>query len=99
MSNLSEYIEKVKEYKKKNQNISEEELIRYVYLDLGKRFSFDLSFSFGNTKTKKRIYANSKKEEDLDKAMESNIIICKSVSYIVEYILKIQLIDNQVVAF
>lgn len=88
MSNLSEYIEKVKEYKKKNQNISEEELIRYVYLDLGKIFSFDLSFSFGNTKTKKRIYANSKKEEDLDKAMESNIIICKSVSYIVEYILK-----------
>ena len=68
MSNLSEYIEKVKEYKKKNQNISEEELIRYVYLDLGKRFSFDLSFSFGNTKTKKRIYAHSKKEEDLDKA-------------------------------
>ena len=53
MSNLSEYIEKVKEYKKKNQNISEEELIRYVYLDLGKRFSFDLSFSFGNKKKKK----------------------------------------------
>lgn len=88
MSNLSEYIEKIKEYKRQNPNITEEKLIRYVYLDLGQRFSFDLKFSFGNTKTKKSIYANSRKEEDLNEAMESNIVICKSVSYILEYILK-----------
>lgn len=88
MSNLTKYIEKVKEYKKQNRDISEEELIRYVYLDLGKRFSFDLNFSFGNTKTKKKIYANSRDMENLEDAMQSNIVICKSVSYIVEYILK-----------
>lgn len=88
MSNLLKYIEKVKEYKKQNKDISENELIRYVYLDLGKRFSFDLNFSFGNAKTKKKIYASSGEKEDLEYAMQSNIIICKSVSYIVEYILK-----------
>lgn len=88
MSNLSRYIEQIKEYKKQNPNITEEKLIRYVYLDLGQRFSFNLKFSFGNTKTKKSIYANSKIEKDLNEAMESNIVICKSVSYIVEYILK-----------
>lgn len=87
MSNLSEYIERVKEYKKQNPNISEEMLIRYVYMDLGKRFSFDLEFSFGNTKTKQSIYARGD-EDDLNEAMESNIVICKTVSYILEYILK-----------
>lgn len=88
MSNLSEYIEQIKEYKKQNPNITEEKLIRYVYLDLGQRFSFDLNFSFGNTKTRKSIYDSGKTEKDLNEAMESNIVICKSVSYIVEYILK-----------
>lgn len=88
MSNLSQYIDKIKEYKKQHPDISEEELIRYVYLDLGRRFSFDLNFSFGNTKTKKKIYDNSRNIENLENAMESNTIICTSVSYIVEYILK-----------
>lgn len=88
MSNLSEYVEKIKEYKEQNPDISEEKLIRYVYLDLGQRFSFDLNFSFGNTKTKQKIYSNSKSKEELNKVMESNIGICKSLSFILEYILK-----------
>lgn len=88
MSNLSKYIEKITEYKNQNPDISEEKLIRYVYLDLGKRFSFDLNFFYTNRKTKQRIYANSKKKEDLEEAMKSSIVICKSASYILEYILK-----------
>lgn len=88
MSNLSRYIEKIKEYENQNSDISEEKLIRYVYLDLGKRFSFDLNFFYTNRKNKQRIYAHSKNEEDLEKAMESSIVICKSVSYILEHILK-----------
>ena len=54
MSNLSKYIEKVKEYKNQNPGISEEKLIRYVYLDLGQKFSFNLKFFFTNRRTKKR---------------------------------------------
>lgn len=88
MSKLSKYVEKVKEYKKQNPNISEEKLIRYVYLDLGQRFSFDLNFAFGNTKTRQKIYARGRAEEQLNEAMESNIMICKSISYILEHILK-----------
>lgn len=38
MSNFSKYIEKVKEYKNQNPGISEEKIIRYVYLDLGQNF-------------------------------------------------------------
>lgn len=88
MSSLLKYTEKIKKYKEQNPDISEEKLIRYVYLDLGQRFSFDLNFSFGNTKTKRKIYTKSITEEELNKSMESNVIICKSLSYILEYILK-----------
>lgn len=88
MSNLTKYIDKIKEYKRQNPNISEEKLIRFVYLDLGKRFSFNLEFFFRNRKTKKQIYINSKAEKDLNEALETNKVICKTTAYLLEYILK-----------
>lgn len=97
MSNLSRYIDKIKEYKNQNPDISEEKLIRYVYWDLGKRFSFNLDFFYTNRKTKQRIYANSKSEEDLEEAMGSGIVICRSAAYLLEYILKKQGINIRTV--
>lgn len=87
MSNLSDYIEKTKKYCKEN-NFSETEIIRYVYLDLGNRFSFNQNFFAGNSKTKKSIYNRGKDEESLNEAFTSKIAICKSISYILEKILK-----------
>lgn len=87
MSNLSEYIDKVKRYVLQN-NLTETESVRYVYLDLGKRFSFNSNFSFGNSKTKKRIYDESRRDDVLEENMKDNIIICRSLSYILEKILK-----------
>lgn len=58
MSLLEKYVEKVKE---KTVNYSELEKIRYVYIDLGQKFSFDLDFSFGNTKTKIKYIMNALK--------------------------------------
>lgn len=87
MTNLEKYIEKVKEYKSKHPDLKEEELIRYVYIDLGKRFSFDTDFAFGKKSTKNKIYANSRNEEELDEAMESNVAICRSLCYILEHVL------------
>ena len=52
MSSLEKYIEEVKE---KTKNFSDIEKLRYVYLDLGKRFSFNLDFSFGNTEKSKSL--------------------------------------------
>lgn len=86
MSNLTDYIEKTKKYILENK-LNEIETIRYVYLDLGKRFSFDLDYAFGNRKTKKEIYNSGKSEEELDKNMNENTIICKSLSYILEHVL------------
>jgi hypothetical protein len=88
MSKLEEYVENIKKYIAQNEGLTETEIIRYVYLDLGKRFSFDLNYAFGNKKTQKKIYNNSEEKEVLDEVMENNIGICKSISYILEYILR-----------
>lgn len=85
MSILEKYVETVK---RKTEGFSEVEKIRYVYLDLGKRFSFDLDFSFGNAKVKRKIYDKCGIRNELEKSMEEKTAICKSISYIFEYILK-----------
>ena len=85
MSSLEKYIEEGKE---NTENFSDIEKLRYVYLDLGKRFSFNLDFSFGNSETKKKIYNKSHKSNELEQSMENNTIICKTSSTIYEYIMK-----------
>lgn len=85
MSQLTEYIE---ETKKKTKGLNEIEKIRYVYLDLGKRFQFDLKFAFGNSKTKKKIYTNSRGEENLSECLVQKTGICKSISLIFENVLE-----------
>lgn len=68
--------------------LSELEKVRYVYLDLGKIMSFDLLFYYGNEKNKRRIYKECEcSEEKLCYALKNRIGICKSISYLLEYIL------------
>ena len=43
MNNLETYIERIK---KETEGFTDIEKLRYVYIDLGKRFVFDLNFSF-----------------------------------------------------
>lgn len=90
MSNLTEYIEKVKEYISQKGDMTETEIIRHVYIDLGKRFSFNHNFKpFGNSKKNQKLYnEHSSSLADLEECMETNIVICKSVAYILEHILK-----------
>lgn len=85
MSLLEKYVDEVK---KQTKGFSDIEKLRYVYLDLGKKFSFNLEFSFGNTETKKKIYYKSQNKSELEKSIENNIIICKTSSNIFEYIMK-----------
>lgn len=89
MTNLDKYVEEIKEYLNLHPEISETEMIRYVYLDLGNKFSFDEKFTpFGNSKFKQTLYRyHSSKIVDLEECMETNLIICKSVSHILKYVL------------
>ncbi|MBR3133240.1 MAG: hypothetical protein IKG42_04145 [Clostridia bacterium] len=90
MSNLEKYIKRIKEYISKNEDITETEIIRYVYLDLGKKLSFNENFiPFGNSKKKQNLYNyHSRNIKDLEECMESKKAICKSISYIFEHVLK-----------
>ena len=89
MENIEKYIEEIKEYIKRNPDITEETLIRYVFLDLAKKLSFDINFiPFGNSKTKQRIYKESFGMLKVDEALKSRIIICNSASKILELVLK-----------
>lgn len=90
MNNLDKYIEKKKKELQK-KNITEElEIIRYIYLDLGNRFSFNEKFlPFGSSKSKQNLYKyHSRNIADLNLCMDTNKVICKSLSYILEYVLK-----------
>ena len=85
MSSLEKYVEKVK---KETEGFSNIEKLRYVYWDLGSKFAFDLDFSFGNSKTRKQIYDHSRSEDDLNRCLENNTAICKSIAYIFSYVMK-----------
>lgn len=83
MSSIDDYVEKVK---RETQGFSEDEMIRHIYIDLGKRLAFNLKFYLGNSKTRQNVYSQSKRSVAAD-ALDQNIIICKDSSYIMEEIL------------
>lgn len=86
MGELEEYIETLKE---ETKSFSELEVIRYVYIKLGKVMTFDLKFAFGSEKNKNKIYKYSLcNRKSLNKYLESKTIICKSLAYLLEYVLK-----------
>lgn len=69
------------------KGLSEIEIVRYVYIDLGLKFTFDLNFAFGNKKEQLRIYRRSVSLFELNEAFKRKIVICKSMAYIYKYVL------------
>ena len=90
MGYLDGYILEVKKYVEIHSDITELELIRYVYLTLGLRLSFDEKFlPFGNSKTRQNMYKyHCQSKLDLEECMKTNKVICKSCAHILEYVLK-----------
>jgi hypothetical protein len=84
LSNLENYIERMKI---ETAGFSELETIRYIYIDLGKRLTFDPNFYRGNSSQKTRAYRDSEKVDAPEKGMETGVIICKTSSRILEMVL------------
>lgn len=85
---LEKYIERVKNYIKLHPDMSEDEIVRYVYIDLGRRLSFDENFRpFGDSKNRQAIYKTSNYLFALDKCMETKKAICNSMSHILAHVL------------
>lgn len=88
MENITKYIDKVEQYVNNNPGITEDELIRYVYLDLGKRLSFNILFApFGNRKKRLELYKDGWNLNKVDKCLEENVITCNAVSKILKIVL------------
>lgn len=79
MSQLQDYISKVKE---ETKGFSDIEKMRYVYINLGKKLNFDVNYSFGNSEKKKKVYYENSGNEGIEEALETNTAICKSISEI-----------------
>lgn len=84
MEELDKFVEEIKS--KKNE-YTELELVRYVYILLGQNMSFDLQFFYGNNTCRNKVYKNSTRE-NIGKNFKNKTVICKSLAYLFEYILK-----------
>ena len=87
---LDDYIENIKT-EINDKNIKDElTIIKFVYFDLGKRYSFDPQFfPFGNSKYRINLYRyHSHRLEDLNDCFKNKIAICKSIAYTLEYVCK-----------
>lgn len=86
---IEQFINEVKmELEVKGLNdITEDELVRYVYIKLGQNFNFDLRFYFGNNKTRIQMYQESKSKSREEK-MKRRTGICIDIADVLEYILK-----------
>ena len=89
MDELDKYISDIIMYKKNSKHIDEISLLRYIYLDLGLKLSFDLDFYYGNTKKKQEIFNHHiNKKEVLNDCLKNKYAICRSMSYILEEVCK-----------
>lgn len=89
MDNITKFINEVKEYINSHENMTEEKIVRYVYLNLGKRFKFNPEYSpFGNDKKKVEIYRDGFKYPMLNKAFDDKFIVCNSISRILTIVLR-----------
>lgn len=89
MDNIEKFVKEVGDFISTQENINEERIIRYVYLSLGDRFKFNPEYSpFGSDKQKDIIYKEGFKYNNLNKAFDTGLIVCNSLSRILTIILR-----------
>ena len=74
INNLTENV-----LKRMPANLTQIEQARYIYLQLGKLFTFDEKYWLGNSKTRRMIYRSSRKIQT-HKDLKSNKVICVSLT-------------------
>lgn len=68
--------------------MSEIEIIRYVYINLGRKMNFDLGYTFGNGKQRDIIYHRAIDEKALNEVFEKRTAICKDMAYLMVIVLQ-----------
>lgn len=93
MEELNKYIETLKQKiehleKAIKEKLTEEEIIMFIYIDLGEQLYLNPDFMLGNTKTKEEIYINDNTISKLEEIFKKRKVTCKTASKILEYIIK-----------
>ena len=89
MENITKYIEEIRLYINNNPGITQDELVRYVCIDLGKRLAFNLQFiPFGTSRTRRKIYGEVNNLNKVDECLGTNTVICNTASKILCFVLQ-----------
>ncbi|MCL2355123.1 MAG: hypothetical protein FWC68_04565 [Oscillospiraceae bacterium] len=74
------------------KDLTDMEAVRYIYLELGKRLTYNKHVAFGNHKTIRTVYKKSQQvESNMDKILESfesNETACLEISYLLSHFLE-----------
>ena len=73
MSKLQEYVQLLHNEVNKRDLTDEREIIRFVYMDFGKRMNFDINYALGNSREKGKIYDRRIGDKQLEEAFESRV--------------------------
>lgn len=82
MNSLEKYLQELKQNIAKKGDISEKEIIRYIYINLGRKMSFDLKYIFGNQRFRKSVDNKYIDNEELEKILQKKRVICKQLAYL-----------------
>jgi len=84
---LKEYISKLHSDVERLGLTDERDIVRYVYIDLGRLMNFNVHYTLGNRKEKDRIANKLIGEEEAKESFEKRIGVCRELSMILEMIL------------
>ena len=87
MSNLDKYIEELTRQIEEFGNLTEDEIVRFIYLSLGRKIAFDTDWLF-DADDLGNIYKKSGTEEKANNFINDDkwSIICKDMAFILSYI-------------
>ena len=88
MTNLDKCVINIINELKRYDNLTEDEIVRFIYLFLGKRISFDINWIYGMNYIKKNIYVMAGSKESVENKISNDNweMICKDTSYLISYI-------------
>lgn len=88
MSNLEIFIEELRRELSQFENLSEDDIARYIYIKLGRKIVFDTNFVYGKQSTKKEIYKSSGQLGNAEKSKKEDrwSLICRDIAKIYAYI-------------
>ena len=83
MSNLEVCANEINNELKQYGNLTEDEIIRFIYLFLGKKISFDIKWVYGLMNIKKDIYRYSGSEYSVEDKISSHNweMICRDTAF------------------